>query len=110
MFAHGESVTRLRAPAGDGIHDDFDWSAAVSTPLGGWAVDDTASTASVEPGREPVVSDFVLYRQEPADVASTDRLVVRGKTCEVQGNPSELVNPFTGWRPGQVVRAKIVEG
>lgn len=110
MFAHGETVTRLRAPEADGLYDEFDWSSAVPTPLDGWAVDDSASSMTVEEGREPVVSDFVLYRQEPADVVSTDRLVIRGKTCRVQGNPSLPVNPFTGWRPGQVVRAKVVEG
>lgn len=115
MFAHGETVTRLRAPE---VPDRYsgtdatsrDWSAATSQDIAGWGVSQDATSEPLEVGRKAVLSDFTLYRQDPADVTAQDRLVIRGLTCEVVGRPFTWTSPLTGWQPGQVVKANIVEG
>jgi hypothetical protein len=60
--------------------------------------------------RDSVESDFDVVAPYGADILAGDRVVVRGLTCEVQGRPFDWRNPFTGWAPGTLVRAKIVEG
>lgn len=43
-----------------------------------------------EPGREPVVVEPTLYwRNEWPDVVASDRLIVRGKTYNVQSIPAD---------------------
>lgn len=110
----GESITRLRAGtsvdpySGETVPD---WNQAPSTlVIGGWAVDDSRSAEPLEDGRAAIVTDFVLYRHEPADVAAGDRVVVRGLTCEVVGRPATWSSPYTGITRGFVVRANIKEG
>lgn len=112
MFAHGETVTRLRAPlVEDRFNDEVpDWDHAVSVDIAGWGVSQDATSEAFETGRDATVSDFTLYRQESADVLPTDRLVIRGKTCEVVGDPFTWRSPFTGWQPGQVIKANVKEG
>lgn len=115
MFAYGETVTRLRAAE---MHNPYsntykpDWSVppASEVDIDGWGVDDSKSSEPVEVGRDAVITDFVLYRQEPADVLPGDRVVVRGFPCEVVGRPATWLHPMTGWEAGFVVRANIVEG
>jgi hypothetical protein len=72
-----------------------------------------ADSGSVEPlldGREPVDSDFTLYGPAGIDILPTDRLIIRGLTCNVVGRPFDWRSPFTGWQPGTVIRASIREG
>lgn len=113
-FLFGEVVTRLRAGtvtdpySGEPI--DLDWSDPDTVDIPGWGVDDSRSAEPLEQGRDPVVTDFVLYRPEVADVAAGDRVVVRGQSCEVVGNPATWSHPMTGWAAGFVVRANRVEG
>ena len=113
-FAYGETVTRLRGtPTLDpysGEPDDTDWSSPASVDFSGWGVDDSRSAEPLESGRDAVVTDFVLYRPDPADILPGDRVIVRGLTCEVVGRPATWNHPMTGWSAGFVVRANIVEG
>jgi hypothetical protein len=43
-------------------------------------------------------------------VESTDRVIVRNVTYEVEGMPFEQTSPFTGWNPGVVVALRDVTG
>ena len=66
-----------------------------------------ADSGSVEPlvdGRAPVDSDFTLYIDGGFDIASTDRLRIRGLDCDVQGRPFA----WAGF-DGTVIRASIRE-
>ncbi|WP_235738994.1 hypothetical protein [Nocardioides alcanivorans] len=115
MFAYGETVTRLRAaemldPYSGTYRPDWNVPPASQVDIEGWGVDDSKSAEPLEVGREAVVTDFVLYRQEPADVLPGDRVIVRGFTCEVVGRPATWRHPMTGWQAGFVVRANVVEG
>lgn len=111
---HGETITRLRGTAAEdpysGEDDDIDWDDPDELELDGWGVDDSKSGEPLEDARQAVVTDFVLYRDESADVLPGDRVVVRGVTCNVVGRPATWRNPYTGWEAGFVVRANIVEG
>lgn len=115
MFLYGETVTRFRAaetldPYSDAYKPNWDVPPASIDDFDGWGVDDSKSAEPLEVGRDAVVTDFVLYRQEPADILPGDRVVVRGFTCNVVGRPARWFHPMTGWDAGFVVRANIVEG
>lgn len=114
MFAYGESITRLRPQTSTDPYSGelaANWTLAPNKEsTGGWGVDGSRSAEPLESGRDPVVTDFVLYRPEPADILPGDRLVIRGLTCEVVGRPAVWHHPMTGWAAGFVVRADIKEG
>lgn len=113
MFAHGETVLRLRGGTStDPYSGDptTDWSTSDLLRVEGCGV---AAGGSLEPeqdARDAVTSDFDIVMPAGTDVGAADRVVVRGLTCEVVGRPFEWRSPFTGWQPGMVVRAQIREG
>ena len=55
-------------------------------------------------------SGFTLYLPTGTEIGPQNRVVVRGKTYDVLGEPAEWVNPFTGWAPGVVVQTELTEG
>lgn len=114
MFVHGETVTRLRGTAAvdpySGESTGADWSDPDSLALTGCAVWDGKSFELLADAREGVVSDFVVAADSGSDVVASDRVVIRGLTCEVDGRPFDWRSPLTGWRPGLVFRANVVEG
>lgn len=114
MFAHGETITRLRGALVvdpySGEATEVDWTNPDELDIPGWGIAQDATSEPVEVARESIRSDFTLYRQEPADVLATDRLVIDGLTCQVDGHPFAWHQPMTGWAAGFVVRANIVEG
>lgn len=114
MFAHGETITRLRAFVAEdpysGEETELDWTNAYQLEIGGWAIAQDATSEPVEVARSSVRSDFTLYRDEPADVLAADRLIIGGLTCQVDGHPFAWRHPITGWEAGFVVRANVVEG
>lgn len=112
MFPYGETVTRLRAPLVTNAYgaQERNWSAATSTPIDSWGVDDSASSEPSDAHREAVETHCVLYRDAPADVVASDRVECRGRTYEVVGDPATWHNPMTGWAAGFVVRLRIFKG
>lgn len=75
-------------------------------------VGDGGSTEPLQDARNSVESDFDLIFQPPVtDVPTrTERVVVRGLTCEVQGRPFLWRWPSSGADAGMVVKVKIREG
>ncbi|MAE64152.1 MAG: hypothetical protein CMJ18_07735 [Phycisphaeraceae bacterium] len=114
MFAHGETVTRLRGTAVvdpySGEPTSTDWSAPDSLAIPGCAFNPGGSLEPVEAGRTPVVTTPEVYAPTGSDVLSGDRLVVRGLTFDVVGRPQDWRSPFTGWAPGLVIPLKLWEG
>ena len=115
MFAHGETVTRLRGMATIDAYGDeaTDWNAPQSLVIVGVAFDPGGSDEPVDAGHtQRVVTSPTLYDPTYADVEAGDRIRrnLTGITYEVDGNPAEWRSPFTGWRPGQVVKLKVVDG
>ena len=113
-FPFGETVTVVSAgPRYDSYSDSTsydDWDHPTSVDIPGVAVAPGGSSEPTEAAREAVESDFDLYFPPDAAVNSSDRVTVRGLTCDVVGRPFAYRSPFTGWAPGLVVKAKIKEG
>lgn len=114
MFPHGETVTRRRgAPVTDpysGEETGVDWSTPTDVDIAGCAVAIGSTDDPTMVARDAVVSDFTVYAPPGTAVLPSDRLVIRSLVCEVVGRPFEWRSPFTGWEPGVVVHANVVEG
>lgn len=113
-FPHGETVTRLRGtPTLDpysGESTGIDWTNPDTLPIPGCGVGDGGSLEPLREARNSVESDYDILAPYGSDVLAGDRVIVRGLTCDVIGRPFPWRHPMTGWEPGTVIRAKIVEG
>lgn len=113
-FAYGETVTRLRGTAVtdpySGEATGVDWTTPLTLSIPRCGVADGGSLEPTQDARNAVESDFDVIAPYGVDVLPADRVVVRGLTCAVVGRPFDWRNPFTGWEPGTVIKAKIVEG
>ena len=118
MFAFGETFTRLRAPL---VSDPYsvediraEWDDEDNPPdeldIEDCAFDPGGSDEPVEAGRQAVITKPTVFAPFGSDIEAADRLIVRGKTYSVEGNPGDYRSPFTGWEPGRVVELKLVEG
>lgn len=114
MFAAGETVTRLRATAkldrSSGEMTGADWISPSTLVILGCAFDPGTSTEPLERGRDAVLTQPTVYAPAGSDVLAGDRLVVRGRTWEVDGDPGDFRSPFTGWHPGVAIALKAVSG
>ena len=115
---YGETIVRLRAVlvadpySGEDTKPAWDDEAQPPAELDipGCAIDPGGSTEPSEVGRESVVTKPTVYAPFGADVLPGDRVVVRGRTWQVDGDPAEWRSPFTGWEPGTVIKLMAVEG
>lgn len=115
MFAHPEPVTILTAGteedpySGESVES---WEAVLgaTSRIDFCAVAPGGSTEPVEVGRTAVDSDFDLIFDHDPGATPSNRVVVRGLTCNIVGRPMQWRSPFTGWEPGWIVQAKIREG
>lgn len=114
MFAHGETVTRLRGTTTtdpySGQSTQIDWTTPDSLDIDGCAFNPGESSEPLQTARNAVLTRPEVYAPPESDILAGDRLVVRGDTYEVQGHPQDWRSPFTGWRPGLVVPLERVEG
>lgn len=106
LFAHGESVTILRASSQMDRNGNPVPGPDAEITVAGCAVGPRFSTEPVEAGRQQVVSGLTVYMPPGTDVRASDRLRVRGVVRRVEGEPFDFVNPFTGWRPGVAVEVE----
>lgn len=110
----GETITRQRATAAVNVYsgesDGLDWDTPSTATISGVAVAPAGSSEPLEVGRSSVDTRLTLYLPHGADVRPLDRVVVRGKTYEVQGERAEWTGPFTGWQAGSVVEVQKVDG
>lgn len=112
-FLHGESVTFLHpSTTADEYHNQVpDWSAPIRTVVDGVGVEPRPAGERTLDARNATVSGFTLYL--PPGVTSLDpldRVEVRGRTLDVDGDVADWRSPFTGWAPGSVVQTKVVTG
>lgn len=114
MFAHGETATRLRAAAVtdpySGEVDDRDWSTPDELAIPGCGFDPGGTTELIEVGRAAVLTQPTLFAPADADIGPADRIEIRSRTWEVDGDPALWRSPFTGWEPGLVVKLRLFEG
>lgn len=107
----GETVTVLRAgstldPYSQEV-DDADWTAPTSIPTIALCEPRPASESTTD-DRHAVIGGWTLYMPAGADVTAHDRVIIRGITHEILGDPAD-------WRlgattPGVVVQCQRVSG
>lgn len=112
MFPFGETVQFMAYQLGaEDAHGNpvESWADPVSS--GGWGFDPGGSVESSMPGRDMVVTSPRLFRQSRDFVpGSRDRVTVRGREYQVDGDPADWRSPLTGWEPGIVVTLEVVSG
>jgi hypothetical protein len=106
-----ETVTRQRpTTTTDGYGDTtVDWSAPTSVDLTVRGVEPVSSTENND-GRQAVITGFRVYLPTGADVLPGDRVVLRGATYEVDGEPADWRSPWNSNLGGVVVALKAVTG
>ena len=112
IFPHGDTVVRQRATTTTDRYGNTteDWSNPTEVQIKGCAVYAGATSEPLMDARVPVDSDFTVLAPPGSDVTSSDRLVVRGLACDVNGRPFEWRSPFSGEDFGLAVGVKIREG
>lgn len=114
-FAHGVTVTRLRAPL---VADPYsgestarDWPNAASLAIEGCAINPGGSVETSTVNREQIVTEPSLLAPFSADVLPADRITdPDGVTWEVEGRGARWRNPFTGTEFGSAFPLRLVEG
>jgi hypothetical protein len=71
---------------------------------------DPGGTNEVLDGRTAVITRPTLYLPPDADLRASDRVVVRGRTFDVDGEPAVWTNPYDGHTKGVVVPLGEVVG
>jgi hypothetical protein len=115
IFTHGETVTRQRAQTTADPYSTQprpDWKKTPATvDIAGCGFDPGTSAESfAEPGRQPITTKPTVYAPYGSDIKAGDRLVVRGVTYDVDGNPADFRSPFSGWEAGMAVSLRVKEG
>ena len=116
MFAHGESVTFLRAQTVTDAYGNTvaDWSLTpTSTAVDGVGVEPRPTAEPFQASRNAVTSGFTIYadgRDLSVLVGPADRVEVRGFVDEVDGEVAVWSNPYTGRLAGTIVQTKLVTG
>jgi len=109
----GETITRLRGTVtGSGRRGDksVDWSDPDELVTSGWLIVPRGSTED-NAGRSAVTDELELFREGAAvDIAAADRLVFRGDTYEVQGDPDVFSDPDDPSTDSMSVTVRKVEG
>jgi hypothetical protein len=107
-----ESVTRLRAGTTTDRYGGTvaDWSDPDALVITGCAVAPRDAEEDRTNGRQAVIIGFNIYTPAGADVLPTDRLIVRGEECEVDGDPGVWTSPYTDVTEGVEIRTRRVEG
>lgn len=112
---HGETVTRVRAAVVSdpysGEATGLDWDDTTELQIPRVAIDPSKTRETFDTNRNATVTDFVLWPDDIHDVISSDRIIVRGLTCNIIGRPVDWgPNPFTGDTPGMEIFCNVWEG
>lgn len=114
LFPYGEIVTRLRGTPAEnpysGEPTSLDWTSPDELDIPGCGFDPGGSEEPLAQGRDAVITQPRIFAPAGVDVAAHDRIVVRGRTWQVDGDPADYRHPMTGWKPGVVINLKAVSG
>jgi hypothetical protein len=107
-----ESITRVRAGSTTDRFDNTvpDWSDPDELDIEGCAVAPRDAEEDRTNGRQAVIVGFNIYAPPGADIRPTDRVVARGETHEIDGDPGVWVDPFSQTEKGVEIRTRRVEG
>ena len=112
MFPFGETIQVLSASTTTDRYSNTveNWATPSEVEVDGVGVEPRPSSEDHRDARNAVTSGFTLYVPAGTAVTAKNRIRVRGDVYEVDGEPAEWRNPFTGWQPGLVVQTKRMEG
>lgn len=107
----GESITRQRAGSTTSRYSDTvaDWSDPDETTITGCSFS-PSGTSEDHDGRDAVIQGPTLYTPPGADIEAADRVVVRGVTYEVEGEPADWRDPYSTRPVGLAVPLRVVTG
>jgi hypothetical protein len=112
-FPYGDTVQILTAGTTTDPYSGEpspDWTSPTSVDVAGVGVEPRPSGEPLQDARNQVVSGYTLYMPAGTAITSANRVVVRGETYDVLGEPAVWRSPFTGWEPGIVVQVERSEG
>lgn len=106
MAAFTETVTVVRQVVDNwGNH-----TAGATHDVDGCAVWPFGVSGEVVVGEDTVTWDMYVLMPAGSDVVATDRVIVRGITYDVVGEPIRWISPLTGRQPGVQVNLKTATG
>lgn len=108
----GETVVRLRASTSEDIYGSEvrDWAGADAAPITGCVVAPRLDGEAHADGRQGVIVGFTVYAPPGTEVLPSDRLTIRGRDHEVDGEPGDWVDPWSGVSKGVELAARRVDG
>jgi hypothetical protein len=112
-FATGETIDVLTAGTTTDPYSGkptADWDNATSVSVSGVAVEPRPSGEPLQDARNQIVNGFTLYLPAGTAINAQSRVVVRGNTYDVLGEPADWRSPFDGWQPGLVVQVERSRG
>jgi hypothetical protein len=108
---HGQTVTIVRAvPGGTDVYGDPIPGTVTRIDVPGTAVASRYSTEPTERGRQGVIVGLTIYPPANSGFLFTDQVEVKGALFDVEGDPGEWENPFTGDTPGMEIALKRAVG
>lgn len=108
---HGETVTILRAvPGGTDAYGDPIPGTQTRIDVPGTAVAPRLSTEPSERGRQGVIVGLTIYPPADSGFLFSDQVEVKGELFDIEGEPGEWENPFTGDSPGAEIALKRAAG
>jgi hypothetical protein len=110
MFAFGETVTVVPGPVAFDQYGDPVNPTRTGGNITGCAVAPRYSTEPTARGQQGVIVGLSVYAPAGSDILSTDLLTVRGNLYQVEGEPAEWINPYTGHNFGIEVAVKRAVG
>jgi hypothetical protein len=84
------------------------WAPAIA--LGIYAFGPGGSSEPLLPGQDRVITVPTIFLPSTAVVAARDRLTVRGKAFEVDGDSLDFHNPYDSSMDGKTINLKAVDG
>lgn len=112
-FAHGETVTILRAGSTTDRYSNTvtDWTTPTETVISGCAFAPRTTEEDRGNYRQAVIVGLTMYAPPGSDITAADRVRrANDDVFEIEGMPGEWVSPFTGWQAGIEVALRKVEG
>ena len=89
---------------------DLDWTTPTETTVPCLGFSPGGSSEVSTEWRVAVSTQPTVYLPTGTDITPADRVVVRGVTYEVDGDPADWRSPFSGWRHGLAVSLKRFGG
>lgn len=106
-----ETIIRQRAGTATDAYSNTvpDWTTPAEATYTTRGIEPVSSTEEND-NRQTVITGYRVYLDSDADVLAGDRVVVRGHTFDVDGDPADWRSPWGTGVGGLVVGLKLTTG